>query len=102
MSRFRKLLLNQGAVEKAIIDYLNEKQQVRVERHKRAESLHITSTADNDEKDFPVVVGVRRLREEGNLSHIHAFSCLKALWLTTIQAKTVLQRRRKPSTRAIS
>ena len=47
------------------IDYLNEKRQVRVERHQRAESLHFTSTTDNDEKDFPVVMEVRRLREEG-------------------------------------
>ena len=65
MSRFRKLLLNQGAVEQVFIDYLNEKRQVRVERQQRAESLHFTSTTDNDEKDFPVVMEVRRLREEG-------------------------------------
>lgn len=59
------MLLNQGAVEQVFIDYLNEKPNVCVEWHKRAESLHITNVADNDEKDFPVIVGVRRLRNEG-------------------------------------
>lgn len=65
MSRFGKMLLNQGAVEQVFIDYLNEKRQVRVEWHRRAESLCITNVADDDEKDFPVVVGVRKLRDEG-------------------------------------
>lgn len=59
------MFLNQGAVEQVFIDCLNEKRHVRVEWHKRAESLHITNVADNDEKGFPVVVGVRRIREEG-------------------------------------
>lgn len=58
-------MLNQGVVEQALIDYLNEKQHARVEWHKRAESLYIANAADNDEKEFPVIVGVKGLEEDG-------------------------------------
>lgn len=64
------MLLNQGTVEEVIIEYLNEKQHVRVEWHRRAECLQITT-----EKDFPVIVGVRRLGEDGtseDMETIHA------------------------------
>ena len=52
MSRFGKMLLNQGIVEKLFIDYLNEKRHVLVEWHKRAESLCVTDVADNDKWTF--------------------------------------------------
>lgn len=64
------MLLNQGAVEQVIIHYLGEKRHVRVEWHRRAESLWITA-----EKDFPVVAGVRRLGEDNtskDMEIIHA------------------------------
>ena len=65
MSKFRKMMLNQGVVEQTLIDYLDEKQRVRVEWRKRAESLHIANASDNDAKEFPVIVGVKRLKKDG-------------------------------------
>lgn len=65
MTRFRKMMLNQGVVEQTLIDYLDEKQRVRVEWRKRAKSLHIANASDNDAKEFPVIVGVKRLKKDG-------------------------------------
>lgn len=61
-------MLNQGVVEQTLIDYLDEKQRVRVEWRKRAESLHIANASDNDAKEFPVIVGVKRLKKDGKQS----------------------------------
>lgn len=58
-----------------MIDYLNEKQHVLVEWHTRAESLQVTTVAANGEKDFPVVVDIRKLEENNTpkvMETIHA------------------------------
>lgn len=70
------MMLNQGVVEQTLIDYLDEKQRARVEWRKKAESLHIANAADSAAKEFPVIVGVKRLKEDGNHRINHAFSCL--------------------------
>ncbi|KAJ5981489.1 hypothetical protein N7522_013910 [Penicillium canescens] len=70
-SRFGQILLNQGAVEQVFVDHLLKK-NVRVERHKAAESLHISPTADDDTQQFPVVVGVRCIGNNGEKETIHA------------------------------
>lgn len=71
MSRFGQTLLNQGAVEQAFLEHLDVSQNVHVEWRKRAESLHINeSSVDEDRKDYPVVVGVRRVPENGKRIHI--------------------------------
>jgi phenol 2-monooxygenase len=57
-------MLNQGAVEQVFVDHLHNK-NVRVERHKAAESLHISPIADDNTQQFPVVVGVRDIGNNG-------------------------------------
>lgn len=71
MSRFGQTLLNQGAVEQAFLDHLDASRDVHVEWRKRAVSLHINeSLVDDDGKDFPVVVGVRQVADNGKQIHI--------------------------------
>lgn len=70
MSRFGQTLLNQGAVEQAFLDHLNSSRDVHIEWHKRAESLHINESRVDDGKDFPVIVGVRRVADNGKQIHI--------------------------------
>ncbi|KAL4894293.1 FAD binding domain-containing protein [Aspergillus ambiguus] len=58
--RFGKVLLNQGAVEQVLLDYLEEKGQISVERSKRAESLRFTNNSgSHQDADSPIVVEVR-------------------------------------------
>jgi hypothetical protein len=58
-SRYGKVLLNQGAIEQILLNFLKEQQNISIEMHKKAERLHISSMSDQDNKGFPVSLGVR-------------------------------------------
>jgi hypothetical protein len=51
-------------VEQVFVDHLYNK-NVRVERHKKAESIHISPADDDDTQQYPVVMGVRGVEEYG-------------------------------------
>lgn len=61
LSRFPQTLLNQGEVEQVMLDYLEERGRVRVERQKRAERIYFT---DDDNDAYPVVVETKALKAD--------------------------------------
>lgn len=61
-SRFPKALLNQGATEQILLDYLDQKHQIAVERSKQAQTLHTRDVAD---AAFPVSVDVLHVIDNG-------------------------------------
>ncbi|KAH8425157.1 uncharacterized protein LDX57_002906 [Aspergillus melleus] len=63
-SRFTKALLNQGATEQVLLDYLEQKQNVHVERSKQAKTLDFKDLSAKI--SFPVSVGIRRLTVDGS------------------------------------
>ncbi|KAE8140144.1 FAD binding domain-containing protein [Aspergillus pseudotamarii] len=59
LSRFDQMLLNQGAIEQILIDYLHSKGRVHVERGRKAEDLELPDGSDQNGDDaFPVHVRV--------------------------------------------
>lgn len=61
LSRFAQTLLNQGEVEQTMIDYLEERGRIRVERQKRAERIYF---AEDDNDTHPVVVETKALKSD--------------------------------------
>ncbi|KAL4936798.1 hypothetical protein BDV06DRAFT_204272 [Aspergillus oleicola] len=59
LSRFEQMLLHQGEVEQIMIDYLEEKGHIKIERRKRAEKIYFT-----DNKTHPVTVETGSLRTD--------------------------------------
>ncbi|KAL4793903.1 FAD binding domain-containing protein [Aspergillus venezuelensis] len=59
LSRFEQMLLHQGEVEQIMIDYLDEKGRIKIERQKRAEKIYFT-----DEEAYPVTVETESLRTD--------------------------------------
>ncbi|KAL4951952.1 FAD binding domain-containing protein [Aspergillus filifer] len=64
LSRFKQMLLHQGEVEQIMIDYLNEKGRIKIERQKRAEKIYFT-----DDEIYPVTVETGSLRTD-RMSHL--------------------------------
>ncbi|KAB8217751.1 FAD binding domain-containing protein [Aspergillus novoparasiticus] len=59
LSRFDQMLLNQGAIEQILIDYLGSKARVHVERGRKAEKLRLPSHSDQgNNNEYPVHVRV--------------------------------------------
>ncbi|KAJ5243929.1 hypothetical protein N7489_004025 [Penicillium chrysogenum] len=63
-SRFGQIMLNQGAVEQVLVDYLRNK-NVYVERHKEAKTLHLLPVDGEDKEEFPVIVRARSVEKCG-------------------------------------
>lgn len=61
LSRFPQTLLNQGEVEQVMLDYLEDRGRVRVERQKRAERIYF---AEDDNDTYPVVVETKALKAD--------------------------------------
>lgn len=63
-SRYNMVLLNQGIIEQIILDYLGLEQggRVEVEYGKQAETLELL---EEGEDEYPVVVGVKRVGQNG-------------------------------------
>ncbi|KAJ5109675.1 Monooxygenase FAD-binding [Penicillium argentinense] len=80
MSRFGQILLNQGSVEQNFIDHLRAKSNIRVEWNRRAVSLDLTASGD-DQETFPVAVGVACLDEHGNPQPVEASQMIHARYL---------------------
>ncbi|KAL4868383.1 hypothetical protein BDV12DRAFT_209214 [Aspergillus spectabilis] len=59
LSRFGQMLLNQGQVEQVMIDYLEDRGRVKIERQKRADKIYFT-----DEETHPVAVETTALRRD--------------------------------------
>ncbi|KAL4959562.1 FAD binding domain-containing protein [Aspergillus stella-maris] len=59
LSRFEQMLLHQGEIEQIMIDYLDEKGRIKIERQKRAEKIYFT-----DEETYPVTVETGSLRTD--------------------------------------
>lgn len=57
-------MLNQGAVEQVLVDYLRNK-NVYVERHKEAKTLHLLPVDREDKEEFPVIVRARSVEKCG-------------------------------------
>ncbi|KAJ6157157.1 hypothetical protein N7497_006042 [Penicillium chrysogenum] len=70
-SRFGQIMLNQGAVEQVLVDYLRNK-NVYVERHKEAKTLHLLPVDGEDKEEFPVIVRARSVEKCGVEDTIHA------------------------------
>ncbi|KAJ5859626.1 hypothetical protein N7534_004903 [Penicillium rubens] len=70
-SRFGQIMLNQGAVEQVLVDYLRNK-NVYVERHKEAKTLHLLPVGGEDKEEFPVIVRARSVEKCGVEDTIHA------------------------------
>ncbi|KAL4974682.1 FAD binding domain-containing protein [Aspergillus desertorum] len=51
LSRFGQMLLNQGEVEQVLLDYIESKGRIKIERRKRAEKIYLT-----DHESHPVTV----------------------------------------------
>ncbi|KAF7620889.1 2-polyprenyl-6-methoxyphenol hydroxylase [Aspergillus flavus] len=59
LSRFDQMLLNQGAIEQILIDYLVSKGRVHVERERKAEELELPCHSDKkSDEEYPVHVRV--------------------------------------------
>ncbi|KAF7595400.1 hypothetical protein BBP40_006395 [Aspergillus hancockii] len=59
LSRFQQMLLNQGAIEQILIDYLDHMKRVHVERSRKADGLEPHSHCDpNRDDEYPVHVRV--------------------------------------------
>ncbi|KAK6826771.1 hypothetical protein RU639_004573 [Aspergillus parasiticus] len=77
LSRFDQMLLNQGAIEQILIDYLATKGRVHVERERKAEKLGLPCQSDKKSDDeYPVHVRVVSANDEDSQSNnaeiIHA------------------------------
>ncbi|KAL2842556.1 FAD binding domain-containing protein [Aspergillus pseudoustus] len=59
LSRFGQVLLNQGEVEQVMIDYIEEKGRVAIERNKSAEKIYFT-----DHPTHPVAVETKSVRTD--------------------------------------
>ena len=60
------MLLNQGAIEQILIDYLHSKGRVHVERGRKAQDLELPGRFDqNGDDEFPVHVRVVSANGEG-------------------------------------
>ncbi|KAE8366576.1 FAD binding domain-containing protein [Aspergillus caelatus] len=95
LSRFDQMLLNQGAVEQILIDYLDSKGRVHVERGRKAEDLELPGRSGrNGDDEFPVQVRVVSTNDEDgqcdNAEVIHAryvIACDGARSWTSAQLK---------------
>ncbi|OKL61019.1 hypothetical protein UA08_03115 [Talaromyces atroroseus] len=67
LSRLSQVLLNQGLIEGALLNYLNEERRIDVEWQKKGEIIDILPATDDN---FNVKVKVRDLSEESNTTEI--------------------------------
>ncbi|KAL3466999.1 FAD binding domain-containing protein [Aspergillus heterothallicus] len=63
LSRFGQMLLNQGLVEQGMIDYVEEKGKIAIERNKRADKIYFT-----DNPKHPVAVETKSIRSDRMMS----------------------------------
>lgn len=64
ISRFPQVLLNQGYVEQAFLDHLQQKGRIVVERNTRAKHLKIDNEGLVRTDAFPLTVDIRKLRQD--------------------------------------
>ncbi|XRM43861.1 hypothetical protein ABZX51_007012 [Aspergillus tubingensis] len=79
-SRYNMVLLNQGIIEQIILDYLRLEQggRVEVEYGKQAETLKLL---EEGEDEYPVVVGVKRVGQNGANGHCSDVESIRARYV---------------------
>ncbi|GAQ47451.1 hypothetical protein AtubIFM54640_003930 [Aspergillus tubingensis] len=79
-SRYNMVLLNQGIIEQIILDYLRLEQggRVEVEYGKQAETLELL---EEGEDEYPVVVGVKRVGQNGANGHCSDVESIRARYV---------------------
>ncbi|PYH33926.1 FAD binding domain protein [Aspergillus neoniger CBS 115656] len=79
-SRYNMVLLNQGIIEQIILDYLGLEQggRVEVEYGKQAETLELL---EEGEDEYPVVVGVKRVGQNGANGHCSDVETIRARYV---------------------
>ncbi|GKZ36861.1 hypothetical protein AbraIFM66950_008094 [Aspergillus brasiliensis] len=79
-SRYNMVLLNQGLVEQIILDYfaIDRGGKVEVEYGKQAETLEFL---EEGEDEYPVVVGVKRVGQDGANGHCDHVETIRARYV---------------------